>query len=155
MFENSNVLLAFQNSSDLIPSVTDLYWHIITRSALNEALKKEVERLKIATGEAITPTDSYNLGMRHIPYAKPAFFPQPPQHTQMQQFQMPQPNSLVNGPSQQPYLMVPGNSHAAFSEMMQQDPLGRLQGLDISSRASPLMKAEGPSISASESSSTL
>ncbi|KAI3427815.1 BZIP domain-containing protein [Psidium guajava] len=32
------------------------------RDALNEALKKEVERLKVATGEAIHPSDSYNLG---------------------------------------------------------------------------------------------
>ncbi|KAH8491692.1 hypothetical protein H0E87_023714 [Populus deltoides] len=38
------------------------------RDALNDALKKEVERLKFATGEIMTPTDSYNLGIQHIPY---------------------------------------------------------------------------------------
>ncbi|KAK4766275.1 hypothetical protein SAY87_007917 [Trapa incisa] len=128
------------------------------RDALNEALKKEVERLKVATGEAITPSDSYNLGMHHIPFAKPAFFPQPPQHLQMQQFHMPQHNSIANSrASQQPHLMVSGNSQGAFSEMMQQDhlSLSRMQGLDISNRAPPFVKSEGPSISASESSSTL
>ncbi|PKI40587.1 hypothetical protein CRG98_038997 [Punica granatum] len=125
------------------------------RDALNEALKKEVERLKIATGEPITATDTYNLGMHHIPYAKPAFFPQPQQLNQVQQFHMLQPNNMVGGgPHQHPFMVQP-NSHAAFNEMMQQDPLGRLQGLDISSRGSPLVKSEGPSISASESSSTL
>jgi hypothetical protein len=31
-------------------------------------LKKEIERLKFATGEIMAPTDSYNLGMHHIPY---------------------------------------------------------------------------------------
>ncbi|KAL9344902.1 hypothetical protein Peur_062577 [Populus x canadensis] len=36
--------------------------------ALNEALKKEIERPKFATGEIMAPTDSYNLGMHHMPY---------------------------------------------------------------------------------------
>lgn len=133
----------------------DLYGLMMSPPALNEALKKEVERLKMATGEAITPTDTYNLGMHHIPYAKPAFLPQSPQPSQMQQFHTLQTNSLAGGGPSQRHLMAPSNSHAAFSEMLNLDPLGRLQGLDISSRAFPLVKSEGPSISASESSSTL
>lgn len=126
------------------------------KPALNEALKKEVERLKIATGEAITPTDSYNLGMQHIPYAKPAFFPnqpQPgpvdPQNMQMPQYHMFQPNM----PAPHQHLVAPPHPNS-FSEMLQQDPLGRLQGLDINNRGSQLIKSEGPSISASESSTT-
>ncbi|XP_031372908.1 bZIP transcription factor 18-like isoform X2 [Punica granatum] len=45
------------------------------RDALNEALQKEVQRLRIATGEMITPTEAYNLGMQSIPCPRPSFFP--------------------------------------------------------------------------------
>ncbi|KAK4792554.1 hypothetical protein SAY86_022989 [Trapa natans] len=127
------------------------------RDALNEALKKEVERLKVATGEAITHTDTYNLGMHPVPYSKPTFFPQSPHTSQMQQFHMHQPNnSMATGAAPQSHHhTVPPNSHGALSEVLQHDPLGPQQGIDISSRASPIVKSEGPSISASESSSTL
>ncbi|KAI4384580.1 hypothetical protein MLD38_002711 [Melastoma candidum] len=127
------------------------------RDTLNEALKKEVESLKVATGEAITPSDSYNLGIHHIPYAKAVFFQQQPQqsngdpqnNTQMRQFHMFQQNE---GNPHQPLVSV---AHAySYSEMMQQDPLGRLQGLDINNKGPQLVKTEGPSISASESSTT-
>lgn len=116
------------------------------RDALNEALKQEVERLKVATGEMLSPGDSFNLGMHQMPY-NPSFYSLPPQpglNIQSSQFRPSQSNI-----SQQQQLM----NTRAFSEMMQQDPLGRLQGLDIS-RGSHLVKSEGPSISASESSST-
>ncbi|GAV62498.1 bZIP_1 domain-containing protein [Cephalotus follicularis] len=125
------------------------------RDALNEALKKEVERLKIATGEGMTPSDTYNLGMHHIPYTQSSFFnPQPHpglsenQNIQMSQFH-PFPSNIP-GPHQSMF----NTNLQIFSEMWQQDPLGRLQGLDISSRGSHLVKTEGPSISASESSTT-
>ncbi|XVF41209.1 hypothetical protein PTKIN_Ptkin01aG0262000 [Pterospermum kingtungense] len=126
------------------------------RDALNEALKKEVERLKIATGEIMTPTDIFNLGMHHIPYAQSSFFPHQPQNMQVdnQNMQMPpfrpfQSNMLTPNQS----VVAASNSHA-FADMMQHDPLGRLQGLDISSRGSHVVKSEGPSISAGESSGT-
>ncbi|XP_015877571.2 transcription factor RF2b [Ziziphus jujuba] len=125
------------------------------RDALNEALKKEVERLKVATGEMLTHTDTYNLGMHQMPYAQSSFFsnqPQPgpgePQNIQMPQFRSFQSNTST---SQQP-LLAASRSHA-FSEMLQQDPIGRLQGLDISSRSSHIVKHEVTSISASESGS--
>ncbi|XWS08371.1 hypothetical protein CRYUN_Cryun41cG0073900 [Craigia yunnanensis] len=127
------------------------------RDVLNEALKKEVERLKIATGEITTPTDTFNLGMHHIPYTQSSFFPPQPQHMQVdtQNIQMPpfhpfQSNMLTHNQS----VVAASNSHS-FADMMQQDPLGRLQGLDISSRGSHLVKSEDPSISSSESSGTL
>ncbi|PIA32464.1 hypothetical protein AQUCO_04500222v1 [Aquilegia coerulea] len=83
------------------------------RDALNETLKQEVERLKVATGEMMSPGESFNLGLHNMPYGPASFFPQ------------------------------------------QQDQLGRLQGLDISSsRGSHLVKTEGSSISASESNTT-
>ncbi|WKA00759.1 hypothetical protein VitviT2T_019088 [Vitis vinifera] len=126
------------------------------RDALNEALKKEVERLKIATGEIMTSSDAYNLGMHHVPYTQSSFFshqsqpgPSESQNIQMPQFH-PFPSNMLT--HHQPLL---GAAHSnALSDMLQQDPLGRLQGLDISSRGPSLVKSEGPSISASESSST-
>ncbi|GMI72467.1 basic leucine-zipper 18 [Hibiscus trionum] len=127
------------------------------RDALNEQLKNEVERLKIATGEATTPTDAFNLGMHNMPYThQSSFLPPQPQHIQVntRNIQMPlfhpfQSNTLTTN---QPVVGV-SNSHS-FADMMQEDPLGRLQGLDISSRGSHSVKSEGPSISASESTGT-
>ncbi|GMI80278.1 basic leucine-zipper 18 [Hibiscus trionum] len=125
------------------------------RDALNEALKKEVERLKMATGEMSTPTDNFNLGMHHMPFTQPSFFPPQPRQVETQNMQMPpfhplQSNMLTPNQS----VVAASNSHA-FADMMQQDPLGRLQGLDISSRDTHLVKSEGPSISAGEGSGTL
>ncbi|KAJ9160467.1 hypothetical protein P3X46_025867 [Hevea brasiliensis] len=125
------------------------------RDALNEALKKEVERLKIATGELMTPTDTYNLGMHHVPYTQSSYFlPQSqPRQVNTQNMQMPQ-FHLFQSNMPIPHQPMGAASHShAFQEMLPQDPLGRLQGLDIGSRSTLLVKSEGPSISASESSS--
>ncbi|KAH1038052.1 hypothetical protein J1N35_039795 [Gossypium stocksii] len=112
--------------------------------ALNEALKKEVERLKTATGEITAPTDTFNLGMHHVSYAQSSFFP--PQNTQLPPFHPFQSNLLTSASNT--------NSHA-LANMMQQDPLGLLQGLDTGSRGSPFVKSESPSICAAESSGTV
>ncbi|PIA59688.1 hypothetical protein AQUCO_00400525v1 [Aquilegia coerulea] len=126
------------------------------RDALNEALKQEVERLKIATGEAVSHSEAFNMGMQYMPYNTSSMFslPQQPgqgrhQNMQFSQFHSSQSNMMNHTP--------PGSSSHPFSEMSQQDPLGRFQGLDISSnnRESHLVKSEGPSISASGSSSAL
>ncbi|KAF2319284.1 hypothetical protein GH714_014416 [Hevea brasiliensis] len=125
------------------------------RDALNEALKKEVDRLKIATGEMMTPTDTYNLGMHHVPYTQSSYFqPQSqPMQVNTQNMQMPQFHLFQsNMPIPHQPMGTASHSHA-FQEMLPQDPLGRLQGLDIGSRSTLLVKSEGPSISASESSS--
>ncbi|KAL3574582.1 hypothetical protein D5086_025195 [Populus alba] len=123
------------------------------RDALNEALKKEVERLKIATGEMLSPSDSYNLGMHQMPFTRSNFFPLP----------------LQPGPAGHPNMQLPSFTHSpssmstrhihqvdsqSLSDYMQNDPLGRLQGLDISNKGSNIVKSEGPSLSASESSTT-
>ncbi|XP_076948441.1 transcription factor RF2b-like isoform X2 [Bidens hawaiensis] len=114
------------------------------RDALNEALKQEVERLRMATGEISTSSDGYNLGMHNVPYNQSNFFanhqqPEPSQYHHLHQSNM-------------------SNHHhnllAAYSETLQQDPLGHFQGLGISSRGSPYIKSEGPSISAGKTSST-
>ncbi|KAF5208233.1 bZIP transcription factor [Thalictrum thalictroides] len=125
------------------------------RDALNEALKQEVERLKIATGEAVSHSEAFNMGMQYMPYNTSMFsLPQQSgqgrhQNMQFSQFHSTQSNMMNHTP--------PGTNSRPFAEMSQQDPLGRFQGLDISSnnRESHLVKSEGPSISASESSSAL
>ncbi|KAF5206679.1 transcription factor RF2b-like, partial [Thalictrum thalictroides] len=120
------------------------------RDALNETLKQEVERLRVATGEMMSPGESFNLGLHNMPYAPPSFFPQQVgasgnQNIQLQQFHS---SNMSRNP------LLASNSHT-FSEMLQRDQVGRLQGLDISSsRGSHLVKTEGSSISASESNIT-
>ncbi|KAM7271941.1 hypothetical protein ACFE04_031155 [Oxalis oulophora] len=120
------------------------------RDALNDALKKEVERLKVATGEAMTPTDSYNLGMHQFPYTQSPFFGSSqtqPGQSDNQNMQMPQFHPFSSN------MLATHNQPHHFSEMLQQDPLGRFQGLDINNRNSHV-KIEGPLVSASESSTT-
>lgn len=116
------------------------------RDALNEALKQEVDRLKIATGEILNLPDSFNLGMHNMTYPPPSnFLPLKQQEAQ------PGPN--VQLLPFQSHNLHQENSHP-LSEVWNSDSLGRLQGLDISSHAPHPVKPEGPSISASESSST-
>ncbi|KAH0924634.1 hypothetical protein HID58_016890 [Brassica napus] len=143
------------------------------RDALNDQLKKEVERLKFATGE-VSHADAYNLGMAHMQYSQQQ--QQPPQqqsffqhhhHQQQQtdaqnlqqmthQFHLFQPNNNNNNQNlnimHQATSNASGQSHS-FAEAMNEDPLGRLQGLDISScgRGSNF----GRSDTVSESSSTM
>ncbi|PON66157.1 Basic-leucine zipper transcription factor [Trema orientale] len=122
------------------------------RDALNEALKKEVERLKVATGEIMSPSESFNLGMHQMSYNSSGYFPLPQQvgHSGHQNMQLPFNNSQA---SMSAHHLQQSNSHN-FSELLQSDPVGRLQGLDISSKGSSVVKSEGPSLSASESSAT-
>ncbi|KAF8656565.1 hypothetical protein HU200_060626 [Digitaria exilis] len=129
------------------------------RDALNDALKQEVERLKVATGEMSKSNEPYNMGMQHVTYS-PSFFQLSEQHAVQHHgnihlpphFQQPPPNV----PSHQ--MLSHPNS---LSDMMQQDSLGRLQGLDIGkgsvavkSEAEVVVKSEGSSVSAGESNST-
>lgn len=104
----------------------------------------------------MTPTDTYNLGMQNIPYSQSLYYQHQPQAGpgDSQNMQMPQLHPFQPNPSGPlPAMLATAQSHA-FSDTLQQDPLGRLQGLDINSRSSLLVKSEGPSISAGESSST-
>ncbi|CAH1445442.1 unnamed protein product [Lactuca virosa] len=118
------------------------------RDALNEALKQEVERLRVATGEIASCSDGYNLGMHHAPYNQPNFFTNQNQSD-------PQKYHQSNMSNHRHHPLLAATHGGALSDTLQQDPLGRFQGLDISNRnGSHLVKTEGPSISASESSST-
>ena len=107
-----------------------------------------MERLRVATGEMSTTSDTFNLTTQHLPYNQTTFFSNQPQagsneslNVQMQQF-----HTLQAGMSNH-------QQHPMLYDSMHQDPLGRFQGLDISN-GSTHVKSEGPSISASESSST-
>lgn len=124
-------------------------------TALNEALKQEVERLKIATGQISASSDAYSSGMQQIQYNRPAFFPHQtqPGPSESHNIQMSQFHHLQDSMSNPRHPLLSGNA-LALADAMQQDPLGRFQGLDISSRGSHLVKSEAPSISASESSTT-
>ncbi|ONM60633.1 basic leucine-zipper 52 [Zea mays] len=90
--------------------------------------------------------------MQHVSYS-PSFFQLSEQHTvQQHHFQQPP----LNVPSHQ--MLSHPNS---LSNMVQQDSLGRLQGLDIGkgsmavkSEAEVVVKSEGSSISAGESNTT-
>lgn len=124
--------------------------------ALNDALKKEVERLRIATGEMMSPFESFNLGMHQMPYNQPTpYFPLQQQSgpagqkVQLPLFSYSTDNMSTNHLHQ-------SNSHP-FSEMLQNGPVGQFQGLDISNEAPsvPVVKSEGPSLSANESSTTI
>ncbi|ESW14039.1 hypothetical protein PHAVU_008G247800 [Phaseolus vulgaris] len=122
------------------------------RDALNEALKKEVERLKLATGEMMSHTESFNLGMHHIPFTGSTFSPilsqsGPSGHQNIHL-------SFGHSPSTMPTHQLHQTSSHPLSEILQNDQLGRFQGLDISSKGSTVVKSEGPSLSASESSTT-
>lgn len=129
---------------------------LFKNAALNEALKQEVERLRVATGELAGHSDAYNLGMQHVPYNQSTFFAHQPQagpsnaqNPQRAQFSCLQANMSNHHPS-----LLAAAQVQSFADTLHQDPLGRFQGLDIGSRNSRIVKSEGPSISASESSST-
>ncbi|KAI7738688.1 hypothetical protein M8C21_030790 [Ambrosia artemisiifolia] len=117
--------------------------------ALNEALKQELQRLGTATGEIASCSDGYNFGMHQFPYNQSNFFinhqqPEPQHYHHLHQSSM----------SNHRHLLAAAHTHP-FSETLQQDPLGRFQGLDISARTNlHLVKSKGPSISANESSTT-
>ncbi|CAN6468928.1 unnamed protein product [Victoria cruziana] len=116
------------------------------RDALNEALREEVQRLKIATGEMLpNSADSFNVGGHHMAMNQ-TFLPGRHQavHPNMLPPQFHPPQFAMNN-------QMLAHSHV-LSENMHPDSLGRLQGLDIS--RGPHVKSEGSSISASESSTT-
>jgi len=101
----------------------------------------------------LSPSDSYNLGMHQMPFTPSNFFPLPSQpgpagHPNMQ---LP---SFTHSPSSMSTRHIHQVDSQSLSDYMQNDPIGRLQGLDISNKGSHIVKSEGPSLSASESSTT-
>ncbi|XP_062215671.1 transcription factor RF2b-like [Phragmites australis] len=121
------------------------------RDALNDALKQEMERLKLATGEMTNFSETYNMRFQHVPYNS-SFFPCSQQNTAQNLG-----GAQLPPPFHPPHPNVPNHqmlSHPnTLPDIMQQDPLGRLQGLDIG-KGPLVVKSESSSISASESNST-
>ncbi|XP_010921141.3 transcription factor RF2b [Elaeis guineensis] len=111
------------------------------RDALNEALRQEVERLRIATGEISNPGETFNMGLQHVPY-NPSFYTLPQQQPVHHQGIQLQPQFHQSQPNVSNHQFAHSN---ALPDMMQQDPLGRLQGLDIS-KGSLIVKTESSSI---------
>uniref|UniRef100_A0A5B6ZSM3 BZIP domain-containing protein n=1 Tax=Davidia involucrata TaxID=16924 RepID=A0A5B6ZSM3_DAVIN len=121
------------------------------RDALNEALRQEVESVKIATGERTAPYESMDLG-RHMPYSSSAspltLFSLPQQPLPVLDL-LPPFNNSEDGMS--PCRLHPENSQP-LPTILQNDPPGSLWKLDINNRGSHLLESEGSS--AGESSST-
>lgn len=126
--------------------------NLIYFAALNDALKQELERLKLATGEMTNSSETYNMRFQHVPYNS-SFFPPSQQNTAA--FHLG--SAHLPPPFHPPHPNVPNHqmmSHPnTLPDIMQQDSLGRLQGLDIG-KGPIVVKSESSSISASESSST-
>ncbi|KAH0468667.1 hypothetical protein IEQ34_001899 [Dendrobium chrysotoxum] len=121
------------------------------RDALNEALKHEVERLKIATGETSSTGEANEVGLSPLPF-NPSFFPVPQPHTSfsLQSIQLPPPSF------HQPQLTTTNHPLLSYShplsDTIPHDHLGRLQRLDIS-KGPLIVKSESSTISASATSS--
>lgn len=131
LFQRDTTVLSTENT-ELKRRLQSMEQQAQLRDALNEALMKEVERLKIATGEMMSASDSFNLGMHQMPYNHPsAYFPlhQQPGPASHQTMQLRQFNhSQSSMPIQHLHQL---NSHTHLSDMLQNGPVGQLQGLDI------------------------
>jgi hypothetical protein len=141
----------------LQPKTSNLNSSPYLLTALNEALKQEVERLKMATGELSNPSETFNFGMQHIPsFNHPSsLFALSQGQAQQQQPHHSQHHHHHNTQSfPQFHHQSPFHHPNSFPDMMQQESIGRLQGLDISKGPAVVVKSESSSISASESSST-
>ena len=107
----------------------------------------------MATGEMMSPSESFSMGMHQMQFAPSTFFPHPQQQGPAGHQNMQLTNFTDSQSSMSTHHLPQTNPHH-LSDILQNDPLGRLKGLDISSKGSNLVKTEGPSISASESSTT-
>ncbi|KAE9608764.1 hypothetical protein Lalb_Chr08g0239131 [Lupinus albus] len=99
-------------------------------TALNEALKKEVERLKMATGETVTHADTYGFGMHQFSYSLTLFFSNQPQQwpCRLHAMQMPQMHALSSNMSTPPRPMLDPATPYDFSEVLPNDSLGQFSG---------------------------
>ncbi|KAE9598895.1 hypothetical protein Lal_00022596 [Lupinus albus] len=100
------------------------------RNALNDALMTEVERLKISTGEAMNPSESFNMGVHQMPFAGSKLFSIPP-HSGSSGHQNMQFPPFGHSPSTMPTHQLQQSNSQQLSDMLQNDQLGPLQGLDI------------------------
>ncbi|CAN7084855.1 unnamed protein product [Brassica oleracea var. botrytis] len=98
--------------------------NILSVIPLNEALRKEVERMKMETGEISGNSDSFDMGMQQVQYSPSTFMAIPPYNH----------GSINNGQDMQQMRGFNQMSNSqSVSEFLQN---GRLQGLEISSNNS-------------------
>ncbi|CAK9143282.1 unnamed protein product [Ilex paraguariensis] len=106
------------------------------RYALNEQLKEEVGRLKFATGEKMTHSESLNAELRHILYSpsssQSAYLQLPPSPVSTSHQNRLLPPSQGPQPSMSPCHLHPG-SPRTHSKLLH-NHFGRFQGLDIYNR---------------------
>lgn len=118
--------------------------------AMNGALKQEVARLKIVTGEASSSSEANNVEQLHTSF-NPSFFAIPQQRPSL-------PYQSIHFQPKPPAANHHILSHPTHfqSDLLQKDPLRRLQGLDISQGSLTVksVKSESSTISAAESSAT-
>ncbi|KAK9940980.1 hypothetical protein M0R45_017611 [Rubus argutus] len=100
-------------------------------------------------------SESFNLGMHQMPYNNnpSAYFPITQQQPGAGHQNMQLPPFNHSQSSMPTHHLHQSNSHS-LSDIMQNGPVGQLQGLDISNKIPSIVKSEGPSLSASESSTT-
>ncbi|CAJ2641713.1 transcription factor RF2b-like protein [Trifolium pratense] len=119
--------------------------------ALNDALKNEVDRLKLATGEVPTHADAYGLGMHQLSYSQASSFLHQPQHApspnELQAMQMQQFHSISSNASTPHHTQFDLPTQYDLSEMLSSDSIGQFQGLDIGHKVSHVLMPDGPSIS--------
>ncbi|CAN8295246.1 unnamed protein product [Cochlearia groenlandica] len=111
------------------------------RNVLNEKLRKELERVKMETGEISDNSDSFDMGTHKSQYSPSTFMAIPPYH------------GSINGHDAQTRSFNPMemSSNQSVSEFIQN---GRLRGLEISSNSSSVVKSEGASLSAANENSS-
>ncbi|ESW09626.1 hypothetical protein PHAVU_009G142900 [Phaseolus vulgaris] len=115
--------------------------------ALNEALKKEVDRLRVATGDMAMPADNYGLGMHQLTYSQGPFFSHQSQHGQsaVQAMQMPQMHSLSSNVSTSHEPLFDLDIPYDMSEMLSNESIGQFQGLDIGNGVPHVLMPDYPS----------
>jgi hypothetical protein len=120
-------------------------------TALNDALKNEVDRLKLATGEVTTHADTYGLGMHQLSYSQASSFLHQPHHApspnEFQPMQMQQFHSVSSNASTPHHPQFDLPTQYDLSEMLSSDSIGQFQGLDIGHKVSHVLMPDGPSIS--------
>lgn len=117
--------------------------------ALNEALKKELDRLKIATGEIVVHADTFGLGMHQHTYSQPSLFSHQSQHglREFQPIQMPRSHSFSSNVSTSHEPLFDLDIPYDLSEMLSSESIGQFQGLDIGHGVSHVQMPDFPSMS--------
>eukprot|EP00250_Pteridium_aquilinum_P013986 c21706_g1_i1 orf=527-2626(-) len=113
------------------------------REALNEALREEVQRLKLATGQGMGPQ------LFQLPHQGPHLTLQQIHQQQMHQQAPPSPQASLLLPHQQQPAppTTPCNAHQSSSQLQKHSEVVQSPGDTVPSTSSSLSKSDGPSLS--------